>query len=257
VNLRGHRGNGFSYIANYTWSHSFSNVWGDNANNDGSIKTIRDKSLDMKPSLFDQRHVFNFYSLYDLPFGRNKLVSIRNPVLDTFVGGWKLSGIFTFATGSPFRLGSGRLTVNGNDAGLFLAPGITAAQIQQMMSISQVPGSNNRYYLPPSLIGPDGRANPNFFITPTTPGVFGNYLFLYGRNNWNIDSAIEKSFSISERWKLNLWMSALNVLNHPIWNPNPNNPPSATLTITSATFGQMTAPANGPRVLQFRAMVSF
>src|SRR5262249_33148489 len=161
-------------------------------------------------------------------------------------------GIFTFATGSPFRLGSGRQTVNLNDAGIILAPGVTSGQIQQAMSISQVPGSNNRYYLPASMIGPDGRANPNFFITPTTPGVFGNYLFLYGRNNWNIDSAVEKSFSITEKWKLSLWMSALNVLNHPIWNPNPNNPPSNTLTITSTTFGQMTAPANGARQLQFR-----
>jgi hypothetical protein len=263
VNLRGRRGNSFTYVANYTWSHSFSNIWGDNANDDGPIKTIRNKALDMQPSLFDQRHVFNFYSLYQLPIGRNKLVNITNPILDTFIGGWRLSGIFTIATGSPFRLGSGRLTVNGNDAGLILAPGVTAGQIQQAMNISPVPGSTNRYWLPPSMIGPDGRANPAFFITPTTPGVFGNYLFLYGRNNWNIDSSIEKTFSLTERWKLNLWMSALNTLNHPVWNPNPNPniPPfpqnNATLSIQSTTFGQMTAPSNGARVLQFRALVTF
>jgi hypothetical protein len=256
VNLRGHRGTGFNYVANYTWSHSFSNIWGDNANNDGAIKTIRNKALDMQPSLFDQRHVFNFYSLYDIPVGKNKLLNISNPILNTFVGGWKLSGIFTVASGSPFRLGSGFLTVNGNDGGVVLAPGVTKDQIQNAMRISQVPGSTNRYWLPPSMIGSNGQANTSFFLTPA-PGTFGDYLFLYGRNNWNIDSAIEKNFSITEKWKLNLWMSALNVLNHPIWNPNPNNPPSLTLTTTSPTFGQMTAPANGARVLQFRALVSF
>ena len=256
VNLRGRRGNGFTYVANYTWSHSFSNLWGDNANNDGSIKTIRNKALDMKPSLFDQRHVFNFYSLYDLPLGKNKLLNVTNPIVDALVGGWKLSGIFTLTSGSPFRLGSGRLTVNGNDGGIVLAPGVTADQIQHAMSIGQVPGSTNHYWLPPSMIGPDGRANPAFFLTPA-PGTFGDYLFLYGRNNWNIDSSIGKSFSISEKWKLSLWMSALNVLNHPIWNPNPNAPPSLTLTTTDPTFGQMLAPANGARTMQFRALVSF
>src|SRR5215469_5521665 len=257
VNLRGKRGNGFSYIANYTWSHSFSNIWGDNANNDGSIKTIRNKALDMQPSLFDQRHVFNFYSLYDLPVGKNRLLNISNPILDTLIGGWKLSGVFTVASGSPFRLGSGFLTVNGNDGGIVLAPGVTKAQIQNAMSISQVPGSTNRYWQPPSMIGPNGQANPAFFLTPAA-GTFGDYLFLYGRNNWNVDSAIEKTFSLTERWKLSLWMSSTNVLNHPIWNPNPNNPSnSTTLTTTSTTFGQMTAPQNGPRNLQWRALVTF
>jgi hypothetical protein len=257
VNLRGRRGKSFTYIANYTWSHSFSNIWGDNANNDGSIKTIRNKTLDMQPSLFDQRHVFNFYSLYDLPVGRNRPLNISNPILDTLIGGWKLSGIFTVASGSPFRLGSGRNTFNNNDGGIVLAPGVTKDQIQNAMSISPVPGSTNRYWLPPSMIGPDGRANPAFFLTPA-PGTLGDLLFLYGRNNWDIDTSIEKTFSLTERWKLSLWMSSTNVLNHPIWNPNPTVPTNnTTLTTTSTTFGQMTAPQNGPRNLQWRALVTF
>ena len=253
INLRGRRGNGFNYVANYTWSHSFSNIWGDNANNDGPIKTVRNKAGDMAPSPFDLRHVFNFYSLYDLPVGKNKLLNVSNPILNTFIGGWKVSGIFTLTSGNVFRLGSGRQTVNLNDAGIFLAPGVTASQVQQAFTISQAPGTN-KYFLPLSLIGSDGRANPSFFGTPTTPGVFGNYLYLYGRNNWNIDSSVEKNFSLTEKWKLNLWMSALNMLNHPIWNPAGAG---ATVSIQSTTFGQMTAPANGSRVLQFRALVSF
>jgi len=146
-----------------------------------------------------------------------------------------------------------------NIGGIVLAPGVTKAQIQNAMSISQVPGSTNRYWLPPSMIGPNGQANPAFFLTPAA-GTFGDYLFLYGRNNWNVDSAIEKTFALTERWKLSLWMSSTNVLNHPIWNPNPtdpNNPPRLTLTTTSPTFGQMTAPQNPPRNLQWRALVTF
>jgi hypothetical protein len=254
VNFRGRRGNGFTYGANYTWSHSFSNIWGDNANNDGPIKTIRNKGGDMAPSMFDQRHVFNFYSLYDLPFGRNKLVNVTNPIVNAIVGGWKLSGIFTVASGDAFRLGSARDTVNLNDAGIMLASGVTASQIEQAFTVAPATGTN-KFYLPPSMIGPDGRANPNTFITPTTAGLFGNYLYLYGRNNWNIDSSLEKTISLTERWKLGIWFAATNILNHPIWNPAT---PGTTLSIQSTTFGQMTGgPANGPRVVQARAMITF
>jgi hypothetical protein len=254
VNFRGRRGNGFTYGANYTWSHSFSNIWGDNANNDGPIKTIRNKSGDMAPSMFDQRHVFNFYSLYDLPFGRNKLINVTNPIVNGIVGGWRLSGILTVASGDAFRLGSGRDTVNLNDAGIMLASGVTASQIEQAFTVAPATGTN-KFYLPPSMIGPDGRANPNTFITPTTAGLFGNYLYLYGRNNWNIDSSLEKTFSLTERWKLGIWFAATNILNHPIWNPAN---PGTTLSIQSTTFGQMTGgPANGPRVVQARAMITF
>jgi hypothetical protein len=260
INLRGRRGRGFTYVANYTWSHSFSNVWGDNANNDGAIKTIRNLGGDMAPSMFDQRHVFNFYSLYDLPFGRSKQVNINNPVLNGFFGDWKVSGIFTLASGGAFRLGSARQTVNTNDAGIILAPGVTAGQVQQAFNITPGPGTG-KFFLPPSMIGPDGRANPSFFITPTTPGVFGNYLYLYGRNNWNIDSSLEKTFSLTEKWKLSVWFAATNVLNHPIFNPAN---PGQTLSIQSTTFGQTLGgpgntqgPANGPRVVQARAMVTF
>jgi hypothetical protein len=256
INLRGRRGQSFTYVANYTWSHSFSNIWGDNANNDGPIKTIRNKAGDMAPSPFDQRHVFNFYSLYDLPVGKNKMINIRNPIVDTFLGGWKVSGILTIASGNVFRLGSGRDLVNLNDAGIVLPSGVNADTVQQAFNITPVGGSStNKFFLPSSMIGADGRANPNFFITPTTPGLFGSYLYLYGRNNWNIDSSISKTFSLTERWKLNLWMSALNVLNHPIFNPSGAG---TTLSIQSATFGQITnGPANGARVLQFRANVAF
>ncbi len=50
--------------------------------------------------------------------------------------------------------------------------GHTVEEIQNMIKISQDPGFN-MYWVDPKLIGPDGRANPEYLMPPTTPGEFG------------------------------------------------------------------------------------
>ena len=54
------------------------------------------------------RHVLQAFGTYDLPFGKDRHLSIANPVLDAIFGGWTLGGILTAQSGTPFRLSSGR-----------------------------------------------------------------------------------------------------------------------------------------------------
>ena len=42
-----------------------------------------------------------FSPVYELPFGRGKLVNLSGPV-NVLFGGWQVSGIYTFQSGSPF-----------------------------------------------------------------------------------------------------------------------------------------------------------
>ena len=72
------------------------------------------------PAPFDVRHVLQTYGTYDLPFGRGRHYNIENGVLNAIVGGWTFGGVFTVQSGTPFRLTSGRQTVNGSDAGVVL-----------------------------------------------------------------------------------------------------------------------------------------
>ncbi|MGI8743087.1 MAG: carboxypeptidase regulatory-like domain-containing protein [Bryobacteraceae bacterium] len=92
---------------NYTYSHSLDDASGLQTN--GNFGT---SSLILNPyrqrdnyvsSDFDLRHQININSLYQLPFGRGRLVAGNaSGVLEALIGGWQLMNIFRWNTGGPF-----------------------------------------------------------------------------------------------------------------------------------------------------------
>jgi hypothetical protein len=46
-------------------------------------------------------HVFNAFFAYDLPFGKGRKYNPDNSVVGAVVGGWTVSGISRFASGTP------------------------------------------------------------------------------------------------------------------------------------------------------------
>lgn len=253
---------GLSATLNYTFAKNWSDIWADNATQGHTYRTLRDKSLDKGPAPFDVRHTLQSFGTYDLPFGRNRHFAIGNPVLDAVVGGWTLGGILTAQSGTPFRLTSGRQTVNGSDAGVILMNGHTAKEIQSLIRINPGPVDPTlgrvvtRYWVDPKLIGPDGRANPEYLAPPTNPGEFGQLIYLYGKNTWNLDASLNKTTSIFGRRSLTVHVTILNVLNHPVWST-----PSflGETSIQSTTFGLSTQPlnSNNPRQLYTTATFMF
>jgi hypothetical protein len=255
LQLRRRYTQGVSVSVNYTLAKTWADIWADNATQTVNYRTIRDKNFDSQVSPFDVRHVLQAYGTYDLPFGKGRRVNIENSVLDAVAGGWTIGGIFTFQTGTPFRLTSGRSTVNGEDAGVILKNGLTVDDLQNMIKISPGPGFN-RYWIDPKLIGPDGRANPDYLDVPTTPGEFGQIVYLYGANNWNLDASVNKAIRITTGVTFTVHVTATNVLNRPIWST-----PGflGQTSIQSITFGQSTQPVNNnnPRNVYLRGTVSF
>jgi hypothetical protein len=101
----------------------------------------------------------------------------------------------------------------------------------------------------PSLIGPDGRANPAFLVPNTTPGEFGQLLLLRDRNTFTWDVSMTKTFSVTEQSRFQVFAAFNNVLNHPRWGfPDAN--------VFSTTFGVVGAPT-GSRNINLRATLSF
>ncbi len=254
LQLRRRFDRGLSITANYTLSKTTTDMWADNATNQVNYHTLRDKSLDEAPSPFDIRHVLQTYWTYDLPFGRDHRLRSGNRIVNGAIGGWAFGGILTIQSGSPFRLSSGRSTVNAGDSGVVLAPGKTVDDIQNLITINPGPGLN-RYFVDPKLIGPDGRANPDYLLIPTEPGQFGQFIFLYGKNNFNLDASLTKEVALASKTRLTIWFGAFNVLNNAIWSTGLQFLVDA--NINSQTFGQTTGPVNGARSMQVRAGISF
>ena len=57
------------------------------------------------------RHVFKANYYYELPFGKGKRWS-GNSLTNNLIGGWAISGIWAYQSGSPYSILSGYGTLN-------------------------------------------------------------------------------------------------------------------------------------------------
>jgi hypothetical protein len=249
--------NWLSANVNYTLGKNNGNVFADNATQGANYFTLRNKAMNDGPAPHDVRHVLQAYGTYDLPFGNDRHFKIGNRVLNALAGGWTLGAVFTAQSGTPFRLTSGRQTVNGQDAGVVLQNGHTVKDIQNLIRIRNHPTvAASRYWADEKLIGPDGRVNPEYLAPPTTAGEWGQIIYLRGRNPWSFDMSLNKTTGFIGRSQIALHVTIQNVLNQPIWST-----PGflGTADITSTQFGVTTNPVNNtsPRSIFSRATIRF
>jgi hypothetical protein len=262
LQLRRRYSKGITATVNYTLGKNTADLWADNATQSFNYSTLRDRARNIGPSPFDVRHVLQAYGIVDLPFGKDRRFNLNNRVLNAVAGGWVLGGILTAQSGTPFRLSSGRQTLNQEDAGVVLGPGVTVNDLQKLIKVVPGPGFN-RYFIDPKIIGPDGRANPAFLAPPTTPGELGQLIYLRTPRSWNLDAAMNKTVALTSNGLLmTLHITATNVLNHPVWGIGPNVGGAGLnflndANITSTTFGQTPQPANGARGLHIRTEIKF
>jgi hypothetical protein len=225
----------------YTYSHSIDDS-SDRYN--GDFVNAYDISASRASSNFDQRHMLNIGYVYDLPFFRNK------GVMHNVVGGWELSGLVAFSTGTPFTVTNG--TDVGDNAGVGNGVGTGSyadvignprANIPSASAVSESSDSGFFY-------------NPAAFAVPTGL-TFGNSgrNFLRNPNRTNFDMAIFKHFAIKESTAFEFRLEAFNVFNHTEWN-GPDGTMSSTDGSPKSGFLEISG-AHLARVVQLGAKFIF
>ncbi len=237
---------GLTLNANYTWSKALSDLFNlDSQDSNLNYRTLRNRGLNKGPSPFDLRHVALGYWTYDLPFGKGRPFLNTGGLLDRIVGGWQISGLHRYNSGSVYQLSGSRVTHNNNaDSGVILA-GITIGELQNKMR-SFRPGPTRNAAADPTLTGADGRANNALLRVPSTPGEFGSFVYMYNSPLVINDFGLSKVIPITERMKFTFQIEAINLFNHPVLAVGTTN-------IDSTAFGQTTGTRVGPRNLQIRA----
>ncbi|HEX6126679.1 MAG TPA: TonB-dependent receptor [Pyrinomonadaceae bacterium] len=236
--------NGFQFDVNYTYSVAKDNnssvantVFG------GLICDFRDLNVCYGPSDFDIRHVANVNGIWELPFGRGRWIGGNaSGWVDQLIGGFQLSGIFTYRSGLPFSTTTGSFPVGF----VYDSPAVFSG------SSSLLTGN----------IDPTGSAVGFFGNTDATTAVLDAFRNPVGgeigqRNNlrgpsfWNLDLSLAKNFRMPwEGHRLQLRVDAFNVFNRNVFGlPNAN--------INSSSFGQITTSASIPRELQFAIRYDF
>ncbi len=161
----------------------------------------------------DRTHMFVQSYIYELPFGRGKKWA-SGGVGAAILGGWQMTGIFTFMTGRPLNITGG--------------------------GVLNTPGSSNRpdVIRKPAILGGIDRGNlwldTSAFRDPGV-GRFGTTgrNILRGPNFPNLDFSLFRRFRLTERFQLEARGESFNLSNTPKFgNPDGN--------FVSPTFGMIT-----------------
>lgn len=268
VDFRQRSWHGLQFDANYTWSHTLGISTQNNWQGAVTSFTLRDMRLSYGPTLFDIRHSVHINGTYDLPFGKGKQFANHGGALDRVVGGWTLGSIFTFQTGNPFLLQGGYNTFNDYGDGGVMLNGVTPSQLQNSVGVYHIAGTPTVSFLNPKYLASasGGGANTSFILPNSTPGTFGQIVYLHGPHYINDDISISKHVPITEQVNFSLQASMLNAFNHPTFQPGSGAGCSYYCYAAGGGFPNVQAsgfgigglsPSYGPRLIELRANVEF
>jgi len=218
---------GFSVLGSYMFSKTIANGRGESGSGGvGSDLPQNPLNYAAERSLADEDRPHRLVAsyVYELPVGRGKpLLGNANRVVDAVLGGWTTAGIFTIASGQVVSL-----TVVGNPSNTGGPDRPNALHDWHLAS-----GQNLQHWFDTSAFG---------LNAPFTFGNAGRNL-LRGPHTTNLDFAIYKAFTVTERIRLQFRGEAFNSTNTP-----PFGAPNA--QVGAGAFGVIGS-AGTPRNLQF------
>lgn len=236
---------GLQYQVAYTYSKCMTNnsgyygSWGAQAGTASPYwQNIYDPKSEWSPCYYDATNVLTAYAVYDLPFGRGQTYGKdMNKVLNAVVGGWTVSGIYSWHTGFP-------MAPYGNDNSGTNSRSARPNCVTRPTITGKVP-------IEGSTGGVQWFTNDGNF-TDTSLGTFGTCAaqlgWLRGPGYSDLDFSLQKNFQLTEIWKLQFRTDFLNTFNA----VNLNAPGMG----LGSTMGQITS-AQSPRNIQFALKLYF
>ena len=219
-------------------SYRFSKLLGDaDASNGDTYNRRLLKSI----MAADQTHAVMFTYAYDLPVGKGKALLGSGGVAAAVLGGWRIAGIQTYASGIPLSLTSPITFPIG--------------EFTNRAQITTYDGWGGTY---------SGRFDPNanlylqpqsFFPTQTINSFGNSTRFNPKMRYWpsfNENESVTRQFSLKERAHLELRLEGFNVLNRTAFGPL-----SGATTLTNANWGKWGAQTNTQRRMQLVAKLTW
>lgn len=272
VEVRRRFAQGFSFQANYTFQKTLTDAGGTNQTRVDVPLDINNLNLELSRAIYDQTHVFNLNTIYELPFGKGKRWLNRGGALDRLVGGFQITSIIRAATGAPMSITDPRGTLNrvGRSGNQTANSSLTKDQIKNLIGVFRTPCGI--FFINPSVIDINtttctgsGRGAPGFGQPPFPGQVFFNVppgqtgslerFFINGPFSFEWDASVIKDIRLTERVSLQLRAEAFNVLNRANFGVSAAGQ-TGVFNINSSNFGRLTF-TDIPRIIQFVGRIEF
>lgn len=238
-----------SFEGNYTYSKAIddssagANSFITDSLSNGNPQELDNLRAERSISANDATNRMVLASIVDLPIGRGLWIGRgMNRALDTIVGGWSISTILTFQSGTPIHLGMASAQLaDGNQR-----PDVTCAQVSSgtgyhRAALNLNSGTNNLVFNPSCF------ADPGDQVAGNAPRYFSN---LRSDGIRNTDLSLSKEITIREGMKLQIRGEFFNFTNTPRFGLPGTG-------FGDTTFGQVTSTLNTPRHMQFGVRFQF
>jgi len=234
---------GLQFDMNYTFSKSLTDYMGGQSQRD-AYRDNANRQLDKTYASSDARHVINANFIWELPVGTGRrFMNAGNPIVNGILGGWQLNGIFGYSSGRPMTASSGYNKLTTGDASTANCSGCDPYMSSKIIKNS-----------------PDGRlygltADEMKMLTQPATGSAGltSQYYFRGPSSWSADGSVFKVFRLpflGEQGSLQSRFEFINAFNNTRFG-------SPTLTLTSTSFGQITAPTGNFRIIQVALKILF
>jgi Carboxypeptidase regulatory-like domain/TonB dependent receptor-like, beta-barrel len=256
MSLRHPASHGLTLDVNYTFSKSIdigsgaerSNEFSADSFGGSGIQNSWNPKLNKAVSDFDTRHLVTVDWVYELPFGRGRsLLPSANGLLDAVIGGWQLSGLSRWASGLPFSLNEPGWSTNWQLEGF----GVVTSPVQIKRHI--VNG------VPQVFAGNSANTINNGVYTGSPirlpyPGEAGQRNNFRGDGYFDVDSSLDKTWTLHEQMKLKFAAEVYNVGNNVRFDDSPAN---LNPQLTSGTLGAYGGMLTTYRRMQFGLRLDF
>jgi hypothetical protein len=228
--------NGLTFNINHTWSKTLSDA--------GAGRSEYFWAQEKTHGESDRRHVFNAMVVYQLPFGPGRAFNPTNMAARGLLGGWRISSITRLRSGNPLGIIAAACNLpNAGGCRANYTPGFSGP-----VRINGEWGDGDLLGARPQFLDVRAFQNPAAYTYGNTPGA-GAY-GLFGPGFWNEDLSVNRTFKITERFKLDLAAEGFNITNAVLFN-------GPSLDINNANFGRITSQQNSPRSLQLGLKLQF
>ena len=261
---------GFFGQMNYTLSDTNTDSAGTAQNRFEAFMDNFRPELNTGRSVSHVTHVLSGSAIYELPFGEGRKWLNSTGFLNQIVGGWQVSPVIAWQSGSPVSITSQRGTINragrsncGDPIGCNTAfSTLSVADIKNLLGIYKV--GDKIYWIDPKVIdtttgrgvGADNLGNTagfagQVFFNPAANEV-GNLPILAfdGPAQFSINLALSKRFRFLDRYALEFKGEAFNLTNTPSFFLGDMN-------INSDTFGRLTGVNIAARIVQLSVRFDF
>lgn len=239
---------GMQIYANWTWSKNMTNLQSSlEGDNGGRPLDTYNLKLEKAVSADDQPHLLKAAFNYELPIGRNRFLgkNMWKP-LDFIIGGWELSGILNYFSGTPLNFTTSTSPLPGIWNGAALRANVQPGDLKNASF------SRGNYNFANTNDPMNTYLNKSQFSDPAAL-TLGNaapyYTQIRGFGTVSEQFNLQKNIHVTEKYKFQLRADFLNAFNRPQWGGINTN-------VTSPAFGQVTS-VSGNRQIQLGARFDF